>query len=135
MRIIRMALVLVLFTTGNRCEAQMKKFVAPVWADTIRNPLKGNALAMAEGKVIYQSYCSPCHGTKGKGDGVAAAGLDKPPADHTSRLIQKQTDGAFFWMIQTGNNPMPNYKGVLNTNQIWELVNYIRSLGKQNKNR
>ena len=94
-------LVLALFNMGNKCEAQMKKFVAPGWADTINNPLKGNALALVEGKVIYQSYCSPCHGVKGKVDGGAAAGRDKPPADHTSQLIPKQTDVGFVWMIQS----------------------------------
>jgi len=29
------------------------------------------------------NFCGPCHGSKGKGDGIAAAGLAKP-ADHSS---------------------------------------------------
>ena len=31
----------------------------------------------------YADYCAACHGTTGKGDGIAAAGLSKKPADLT----------------------------------------------------
>jgi mono/diheme cytochrome c family protein len=60
--------------------------------------------------------------------------LPKPPADHTSALIQKQSDGALYWMINTGNKPMPAYKGALTDQQIWQLVCYIRTLAKPSKN-
>jgi mono/diheme cytochrome c family protein len=113
--------------------AQMKQFVAPKTADALVNPLKGNASATAEGKKIYVSYCAPCHGEKGKGDGVASAGLSKRPADHTSAFVQKQTDGAIFWMISEGNNPMPTYRKIFSETQVWQLVNYIRTLSKTSK--
>ena len=76
----------------------------------------------------------PCHGSKGKGDGIAAPGLSKPPADHTSDFVQKQTDGALFWIISQGNNPMPTYKTTLNETQRWQVVNFIRTLAKTKKN-
>jgi mono/diheme cytochrome c family protein len=113
--------------------AQMKQFVAPKTADALVNSLKDNASATAEGKKIYITYCGPCHGDKGKGDGVASAGLSKPPADHTSAAVQKQTDGAIFWKISEGNNPMPSYKKALSETQIWQLVDYIRTLSKTSK--
>ena len=133
MRLLPPMLVLITVFANAPALAQMNKFVAPSWADTIQNPLKGNSSAAVQGKITYLKYCAPCHGDKGKGDGVAAAGLSKSPADHTSAVIQKQTDGAFYWMIMAGNNPMPNYKGVLTNNQVWELVDYIRTLSKTNK--
>jgi len=114
--------------------AQMKVFQAPAYADTIHNPLKGVAASAAGGQTTYKTFCAPCHGAKGKGDGVAAAGLPKAPADHTSAMIQKQSDGALFWMINTGNTPMPSYKGALTETQIWQLVTYIRTLAKPIKN-
>ena len=111
----------------------MKQFVAPKTADALVNPSKENASATVEGKKIYITYCAPCHGDKGKGDGVASAGLSKPPADHTSSAVQKQTDGAIFWKISEGNNPMPGYKKAISETQIWQLVNYIRTLSKPSK--
>ena len=111
---------------------QQKKFVAPATADAMQNPFAGNESATANGKLSYTTYCVPCHGDKGKGNGVAAAGLATPPADHTSAKVQAQSDGAIFWKIYTGNNPMPSYKTLTQT-QIWELVNYIRTLSKSKK--
>ena len=114
-------------------QAQAKKFPAPAAADTITNPLKDDATAAINGKKIYTQYCVACHGDKGKGDGIAAPGLSKPPADHSSAFIQKQTDGALYWIITAGNNPMPAYKTALTAAQRWETVNYIRTLAKKSK--
>ena len=107
----------------------MAVFKAPASADATVNPLKGDAAATAAGQKLYKQQCAPCHGDKGKGDGAAAAALAKPPANHTSAEVQKLTDGALFWMITTGNNPMPSYKFMTET-QRWQLVNFIRTLKK-----
>ena len=74
--------------------------------------------------------CVVCHGTKGKGDGIAAAGLKVQPADHTSSLVQGQTDGSLFWEISNGHSPMPAYAKVISDKQRWELINFIRTLDK-----
>ena len=124
-------LVLMLVSYDNK--AQTSKWVAPKEADNVKNPLAGNTDILKYAKVIYTTYCSPCHGSKGKGDGVAAAGLATKPADHSSDYVQKQSDGALFWMISQGRNPMPSYKTTLTDNQRWELVNYIRTLAKNPK--
>ena len=113
--------------------SQSRKFPSPPFADTITNPLKGNTIATLEGKKIYTQYCVTCHGDKGKGDGIAAPGLSKPPADHTSAFVQGQKDGAIFWVITNGNNPMPTYLKTLTVTQRWQVVNYIRTLAKKPK--
>lgn len=41
----------------------------------------------------YADYCAACHGTTGKGDGIAAAGLSKKPADLTQ--LAAHNGGAF----------------------------------------
>ena len=112
---------------------QQAVFTAPASADAKVNPVKGDANATAEGKKIYAANCSICHGSKGLGDGVAAAGLSKPPANHSSVAVQKLTDGAIFWKITEGNSPMPAYKQVYSETQRWQLVNYIRTLAKPSK--
>ena len=125
--------LLICFCFGNAF-SQSRKFPSPASADALINPLKGNAEATSEGKKIYTQYCVTCHGSKGKGDGIAAPGLSKPPADHTSDFVQKQTDGALFWIISQGNNPMPTYRTTLSETQRWQVVNFIRTLAKTKKN-
>lgn len=108
----------------------MAVFNAPASADATANPVAGDATATAAGAKLYKQQCAACHGDKGKGDGVAAAGLAKAPANHTAATVQKKTDGALFWEITTGNGPMPAYK-FLPEAQRWQLVNYIRTLAKK----
>jgi mono/diheme cytochrome c family protein len=122
--------ILMFISVGAKAQT---KWVAPREADDLKNPLAGNTDVLKEGKSLYISYCTPCHGEKGKGDGVAAASLSTKPADHSSAYVQGQTDGALFWMITEGHNPMPTYKQALPENQRWELVNYIRTLAKTSK--
>jgi mono/diheme cytochrome c family protein len=123
-------LLFISFLTHNDVKAQSKTWAAPKEADNVKNPLAGNTEILKYAKVIYTTYCGPCHGSNGKGDGIAAAGLAKKPADHSSDYVQNQADGALYWMISTGRNPMPTYKTLLTDNQRWELVNYIRTLAK-----
>jgi mono/diheme cytochrome c family protein len=125
-----MTVVIVFFTSSGFKIQPNSEWVAPPWADTIKNPFKGNAIAAAEGKKIYASYCVVCHGDKGKGNGIAAAGLNAKPADHTSAKFQKQTDGAIFWKLTKGRTPMPmvSYENTLTVTQRWQVVNYIRTL-------
>lgn len=41
----------------------------------------------------FHSYCSPCHGRDGKGDGPVAPALRRPPSDLTT--IAKRNHGVF----------------------------------------
>jgi mono/diheme cytochrome c family protein len=43
----------------------------------------GKAPSAVDGKAMFDTYCTSCHGKEGKGDGPAAAALKKPPADLT----------------------------------------------------
>ena len=46
-----------------------------------KEPIK--PVAASDAGAMFQSYCTPCHGKAGKGDGPAAAALKKMPADLT----------------------------------------------------
>lgn len=105
------------------------QWTAPPSADAIINPYSGDTAATSSGKLLFIQHCVACHGTKGKGDGVAGIGLNPPPGNLASQKVQAQTDGAIFWKITEGNPPMASYKTILTINERWQLVNYIRALG------
>lgn len=105
------------------------QWTAPASADVMKNPFVGDASATAQGKKLFTQNCESCHGTKGKGDGVAGIALNPPPGNLVSQKVQSQTDGAIYWKITEGNPPMASYKTVLTDDQRWQLVNYIRELG------
>lgn len=112
-------------------QAQSKPWLVPKEAVNMHNPLAGNAASVKTGMELYVTYCTPCHGNKGKGDGIAAASLKPKPADHTSALIQSETDGSLFYKLSEGRTPMPQYKAALTESQRWSLVNYIRTLARK----
>lgn len=131
-KIIKLALVVQTVATGitTAFAQQAGKWVAPATADGLTNPLAANAASVKDGKTLYIGYCAPCHGEKGKGDGVASGSLNPKPANHTSALVQNQSDGALYWKLSEGRNAMAPYKNVLTEKQRWALVCYIRSLKK-----
>jgi mono/diheme cytochrome c family protein len=104
---------------------------APQEADALKNPLTNHAEGAAQGKILYKKSCAICHGDKGEGDGAAGIGLTPRPADHTSPKFQSLSDGAIFWKITEGKSPMPSYKATLSDTQRWQLVDFIRVLGKK----
>ena len=117
----------------SKVVAQSKPWPVPAQASSTKSPLANNATTIKEGMTVYQSFCSPCHGNKGKGDGVAAAALTIKPADHTSASMLNETDGSLFYKISEGRTPMPQYKAALTETQRWELVAFIRTLNKGSK--
>lgn len=116
-----------------RVQAQSRPWTVPSDAKSLKNPIPGDVVSLKEGGAIYTANCTPCHGTKGKGDGPAAAALDPKPADHTSAGMLSETDGSLFYKISEGRKPMPQYKTTFTEKQRWELVDYIRTLNKTAK--
>ncbi len=103
-------------------------WMAPLAAARKTNPAPGGDQAVAEGKTMFTQNCLPCHGSKGDGDGPAAAFLTKHPGILSDSKMWLQTDGALFWKITHGNSPMPPFGGQLTGAQRWQLVEYIRTL-------
>lgn len=123
-------LVFSAFTFDGVSSVQNGKWVAPVSANSIVNPMKGDESAASKGKKMYKQMCAICHGDSGKGDGVAGASLNPRPANFSLATLQSQSDGAIYWKLSEGNAPMAAYKEFLSEKERWQLVNYIRTFKK-----
>ena len=112
----------------NDGEPDNGPWISPASADAVKNPFKADATILAEGKILYHNTCEQCHGAEGKGDGVQMVTLSKKIADLASPEVVKQTDGAMFWKITTGNRPMPSMKKDMKEDQRWKVILYVREL-------
>ena len=98
-----------------------------------RNPSAPSEASVAKGREIYSRNCLACHGTTGDGKGPVAARLGFTAGDFTkSAEMAMRTDGELFWMIAMGRDPMPAFrkKEGLADPQIWDVVNYVRTLAR-----
>lgn len=97
-----------------------------------KNPVAADAKSLAEGKELYTANCADCHGETGKGDGPMAAYTGEPlPSDLTdAEWKHGSSDGEVFTLIHDGveNTGMKNFDKDLTEQQIWHLVNYVKSL-------
>jgi mono/diheme cytochrome c family protein len=103
---------------------------APARAAAKKNPVAADADSLAAGKKVYASNCLACHGEKGKGDGPASAAVNPKPHDLAEEAVKKQSDGALFWKLTEGRKPMPAYDKTLSETERWQVINYVRTLGK-----
>ena len=110
-------------------KAAMLPVVVPDAEKNRENPFAWNADARKKGKTYFSSQCTMCHGTDGKGSGdlVERLNLVRIP-DFTDQAFQaKWTDGAMFYVIQTGHGAMPGQKERFDPEIKWGMVNYVRS--------
>ncbi|HEY4800894.1 MAG TPA: cytochrome c, partial [Bacteroidia bacterium] len=108
--------------------AQTQPWIAPQGWAVKKNPIVGNAASIQAGKNTYRNLCIACHGESGKGNGSLAINFTPRPADHTSKKVQQQKDGELFYKIITGRNAMPNFRATFSDNDIWNVINFIRTL-------
>ena len=95
------------------------------------NPVKTSAASVSEGKALWSKHCQSCHGKAGEGDGSKAAQLKTQPVSFAKAEFQQQTDGAIFYKTSEGRGDMPSFKKKLTEPEdIWNLVNFIRTLKK-----
>ena len=109
-------------------------WVAPDDAKKVKNPVPATPETLAAAEMLFQDNCVLCHGEKGVGDGPGAKTIKVKPANFTDPKLQaSETDGGLFWKMSNGRGPMPAWKDELSDKERWELVNYIRKLGKDAK--
>ena len=100
----------------------------------MKNPVAANASSVATGKTVYQKYCRFCHGAEGLGDGPSAPKGTKPSDLTDKEWTRGSTDGDIFVVLRDGAGPkfdMKGFKGRMTDQEMWHIVNYIRSIAKK----
>ncbi len=87
----------------------------------------------ASGAGNFMSYCMPCHGAEGKGDGMLAEDLDAKPRDLSdAEFLSSKPDKHLFKVIKEGGaavgltENMTPFMGQLSDEEIDNVIVYLR---------
>jgi len=101
-------------------------------AAKMKNPVKSTPESIEAGKTAYNKYCKFCHNEGGTGNGALAPKDTHPPSLIDAKWDHGSTDGEIFENIKEGIGPkfdMKPMKAKMKDDDIWNVVNYLRSLG------
>lgn len=103
----------------------------------LKNPVAATPASIEAGQKTFQKMCAFCHGKDGGGNGpMVPKGMTTPPSLIDDKWDRGSTDGEIFLVLQNGAGPkfeMKGLKGKLADQDIWNVVNYVRSLGSKGK--
>lgn len=91
------------------------------------SPVPPGPEASARGEKLFRSFCFPCHGAAGQGDGPIIPLFPTPPsltADHARRM----PDGQIFHVMSRGQGVMPSHATQIDPLDRWMLVHHVRNL-------
>lgn len=105
----------------NAANKSDKGWIAPEEEAARKNPIAGDADAVAGGQKLFVRKCAECHNEDG-------SGVQDAP-DIRVPEVQKQSDGSLFWKITNGNvrKGMPPFSRLPET-QRWQIVSFLRTL-------
>jgi mono/diheme cytochrome c family protein len=93
----------------------------------LENPVPLSTGALAQGRVLYETFCLVCHGEHGGGDGPLVPRIPTPPA-YSSERVRGMAPGQIFHVISRGSGRMPSYAGQIPAEQRWLIVHYVLTL-------
>ncbi|MCH7747099.1 MAG: ankyrin repeat domain-containing protein [Acidobacteria bacterium] len=104
-------------------------------AGALANPTPTTPESVEAGAATYARHCATCHGSTGRGDGrlaAATAAYGARPSNLADTTWQHgSSDGELFVAIRDGIEPdfaMDAFRERLTEPDIWNLVNYLKSL-------
>jgi len=89
--------------------------------------------SLVDGKHLFGIYCAVCHGFDGKADGSIVTSTKiknpfPPPPSYFDSTRMALPEGKMYYSVHYGKNLMGPYSKVLDHNQLWEVVYYVKSL-------
>ena len=84
----------------------------------------------AIGGMQFRARCASCHGLDGRTPSEIGRWMYPRASDLGSAPVQEWSDAELFWIIENGVRltGMPGFGKVLSDEEIWPLVDYIRTL-------
>ena len=107
-------------------------------AAKIKNPVASTPESIGAGQKTFQSLCAGCHGKDGKAGIIISViedrGGTQPPDLTDEKWDHGSSDGELFMVVKKGVAPdyfMAPWDGRASDTEIWNMVNYIKSLSQK----
>lgn len=103
---------------------------------TLKTPLNLTEKHIAQGKVLYTSFCAHCHGKKGQGKGsitnaiygAVPSYIDETLNRRGNRAMIDLTEGHIYHTIMYGLNAMGPHSSLIREQDRWKIVAYVQTL-------
>lgn len=99
--------------------------------EALRQPVEGTDVDAAQGKLMYGTYCAPCHGIDGINLGPVAQPGRLPgvvPLAGGAGVAKSRSDAWIYLTIRNGGAVMPSYGHAMTEEEIWATVAHVRTL-------
>ena len=98
----------------------------------INSPLQVSEENLSSGVRLYVNNCAVCHGLSDGTKTKINEGFYKDAPLFAKEDWSKDADGLVYWFIEHGVRltAMPAYKKTLNETEKWQLVMFIKEMGK-----
>jgi len=96
---------------------------------------------IAEGKRLFDIYCTACHGADGKGGAPVTDNksgmrysIPAPTLSGGQSAVKSRTDGYLFFLVRDGKQKddgattMPGYGYAMEDKDVWSLIAYMRTM-------
>jgi high-affinity iron transporter len=85
-------------------DARVRQLTSTVSAElgVTLDEIPSDTPSLARGAEVFQANCASCHGSMGRGDGPAAAGLDPKPTDLSGAALRDQSPLDYYRRITIG---------------------------------
>ena len=94
----------------------------------LTSPLLNNEDNLANGKKMYEIYCSVCHGSKGDGNGIL---MEREKFLGIQSYADRDiTEGSIYHVLMYGINLMGSHAGQVNDEERWQISQYVLKLRK-----
>ena len=87
---------------------------------------RARARSLGDGASLFKAKCAVCHGPNG--DASTEIGRNMKLRDLRSPEVQKRTDAQLMTIVCCGTGRMLGYETRLTSDQIAQLVGYLRTL-------
>lgn len=85
------------------------------------------------GKLVYERFCTMCHGTAGDGQGklVTSDKYAAQPPSYLTRFAEGNlSDGHVYHVLTYGKGNMGSHASQLSPQERWEVIMYVQRLGR-----